>query len=117
MDEEPREADESVEREERTPEELQAEIEATRRALGDTVAAVAEKADVKRQARRQIDGVKHAIHAKREQLIGPAGTGPSGPAGEGMQQVTAMARENPLPLAVGGALVLGFLLGRRRASR
>jgi uncharacterized protein (TIGR03382 family) len=34
-----------------------------------------------------------------------------------MQQVAATARDNPLPLAVGGALVLGFLLGRRRASR
>jgi len=122
MDEAPRDADASVGHAERTPEELQAEIEATRRALGDTVAAVAEKVDVKRQARRQIDGARQAVHAKRAQLIAATGavttaSRTSGSAGDGLQRVTAKARENTLPLAVGGALMFGFLLGRRRASR
>lgn len=117
MDQEPREADASVDRGERTPEEIQAEIEATRHELGDTVAAVAEKADIKRQARQQMDEAKQAIHAKREQLVGRARANSPDSAGAGMQQVTATARENPLPLAVGGALMLGFLIGRRRASR
>jgi CHASE3 domain sensor protein len=116
MDQDPREADASLDRE-RTPEEIQAEIEAARHELGDTVAAVAEKVDIKRQARQQMDGARQVIQARREQIIGRARAGSPESAGAGMQQVAATARDNPLPLAVGGALVLGFLLGRRRASR
>ena len=33
-------------------------------------------------------------------------------AAEGAQQLSAKAKENPLPIAVGGALVAGFILGR-----
>lgn len=45
----------------RGPEEIQREIEDTRQRLADTVGAVAEKADVKRQAKRKAE-------AAREQL-------------------------------------------------
>lgn len=117
MDEAPRHPVASVDHSERTPDELRAEIEVTRRALGDTVAAVAEKADVRRQARRQIDSAKQLVLAKRAHLIPAAGPRRSGSPGDGLTQVSSRARENPLPLAVGGALMLGFLLGRRRASR
>ena len=59
----------------RSPEEIRRDIEETRGELGDTVEALAAKADVK-----------------------------------------AQAKKNPVQLAVGGALVAGFLLGRM-ASR
>jgi alanyl-tRNA synthetase len=115
MDQEPREADPGVAQGERTPEQIQAEIDATRRDLGDTVAAVVEKADVKTQAAQRVTEAKQTVQAKREELLGKlkARSSGSGGGGAGMQQFTTKARENPIPLAVGGALVVGILLGRR----
>jgi uncharacterized protein DUF3618 len=66
----------------RDPEEIRDDIEQTREELGDTVAAVAERTDVKRQAR-----------AKAEELKG-------------------QARENPMPLAFAGVFLAGFVFGR-----
>lgn len=72
--------------ESREPEEIRDDIEQTREELGDTVAAMAEKTDVKKQAQ-----------AKAEELKGQA------------QQI---AQENPMPMALAGAFLAGFLLGR-----
>jgi F0F1-type ATP synthase assembly protein I len=44
----------------RAPEEIREEIEETREELGDTVAAVTEKTDVKKQAQAKVDEVKAA---------------------------------------------------------
>ena len=115
MDQEPRKAEPVIGDGQRTPEQIQAEIDVTRQELGDTVAAVAEKADVKRQARQRMDDAKQAVQGKREELIGKAKAGTPESAGAGVQQVTVKARENPLPLAVAGALAVGFLFGRRAA--
>jgi len=43
------------------PERIRAEIEATRQELGDTVEALAAKADVKAHARERIDRTKAAL--------------------------------------------------------
>jgi hypothetical protein len=64
----------------RDPEQIQRDIERTRAELAATVAAVAEKTDVKTQARRRVDDAK------------------------------ARARDNRVPLAVGGAVALLALL-------
>ena len=40
----------------RDPEEIEQEIEQTREELGDTVAAVTDKADVKKQAKAKVSG-------------------------------------------------------------
>jgi len=77
----------------REPAEIRAEIEDTREELGDTVAAVAEKTDVKRQAQAKKDELKERAAEK---------------AGEAQ----AKAQENPVPLAIGGAFVAGLMLGR-----
>jgi CHASE3 domain sensor protein len=111
MDQAPREADPVVGGE-RTPEQIQAEIDVTRHELGETVAAVAEKADVKSQARRRMDEARQAAQATREELLSKVKASTPESAGAGMQQVSAKARQNPLALAVGGALVVGFLFGR-----
>lgn len=68
--------------ESREPEEIREDIEQTREELGGTVAAMAEKTDVKKQA-----------GAKVEELKGKA-------------------QENPMPMALAGTFVAGFLLGR-----
>jgi hypothetical protein len=71
------------------PEQIQQGIEQTRRELGDTVEALAAKADVKAQARRRIDNAK------------------------------AWARSHRVPLAVAGVSVAGLVawrLTKRRRS-
>jgi uncharacterized protein (TIGR03382 family) len=68
----------------RSPEEIRAEIEATREELGDTVAAVAEKTDVKKQAKARVEDAK------------------------------AQAAANPAPLAIAAAVIGLLLLWRLR---
>jgi hypothetical protein len=73
----------------RDPEQIQRDIEETRRDLGDTVEALAAKADVKAQAHRQIESTKASV------------------------------RSHPVPLAVAGVCLAGLLawrITRRRRS-
>jgi ElaB/YqjD/DUF883 family membrane-anchored ribosome-binding protein len=73
--------------EERSPEQIRADIDRTREQLGDTVEALAEKTDVKAQAQAAA------------------------------QKVQARAKQDPKPLAIGAAVVLIlFLLWMRRRS-
>jgi ElaB/YqjD/DUF883 family membrane-anchored ribosome-binding protein len=97
---------------ERTPEEIQREIEATRSELGDTVEALAEKADVKSRAKERIEDIKGTAQEKKDEVVSKAKAQSPEGASAGAQQVSAKARENPLPFAVGGALVAGFVIGR-----
>ena len=68
--------------ESRGPEEIREDIEQTREELGETVAAVAEKSDVKQQAK-----------AKAE-------------------EAQRLAKENPMPLAFAGVFLAGVVFGR-----
>jgi Protein of unknown function (DUF3618) len=68
--------------EEKGPEEIREEIEETREELGDTVAAGAEKTDVKKQAKAKVEDIK------------------------------ARTKQNPTPLAIGGAVVGLLVLWR-----
>lgn len=99
----------------RDPEELRAEIEETRRELGDTVAALSAKTDVKAQARARVEEVKTEAAHKREALLGRArslsGDDMSAAAAGGTRRV----RQNPLPAATAGAFLAGFLVGRLSA--
>ena len=65
-----------------TPEEIRRDIERTRRELGDTVEALAHKADVKEQARVKKDELRQRVAA------------------------------NPTPLFVVGGLVAAFVVLR-----
>lgn len=98
--------------ESREPEEIRSEIEQTREELGDTVEALAKKADVKEQAKKKIEDAKASAQHKKEQLLGKAREaspdGAAGLASQGSQKV----RENPLPAAAAGAFAVGFLAGR-----
>jgi Protein of unknown function (DUF3618) len=113
MDEEPRQAEPGVGGGERSPEQIQAEIDATREQLGETVAAVGKKADLKGQARDKVTELKQTARAKKDELLTKAKRSSPDSAATGAQKLKGTAQEKPLPFAVGGALLLGFLLGRR----
>ena len=96
----------------RSPEEIQRDIETTREELGDTVEALAHKADVKSRAKERIDDVKGSARQKKDEFVSKAKDQTPDSASAGAEQVRGKVQENPLPFAVGGALVAGFLLGR-----
>jgi ElaB/YqjD/DUF883 family membrane-anchored ribosome-binding protein len=94
------------------PDEIRTEIEQTREELGETVAAVAEKTDVKGQAQAKAEEMKEQAAAKARELGEKAKEVAPESAGEGMQQAQRIAQENPMPLALAGTFLAGFVLGR-----
>jgi ElaB/YqjD/DUF883 family membrane-anchored ribosome-binding protein len=76
-----------------TPEQIRAEIERTRRELGDTVDALSHKANVKEQARLKKDEVKDQARIKKDEV---------------QQRVSS----NPMPAVavIGGGIALLLLL-------
>jgi vacuolar-type H+-ATPase subunit E/Vma4 len=110
----------------RSPEEIRADIEQTREEVGDTVEALAAKTDVKAQAREKVEEIKGTVRAKADEVKAKAQTRAdevkakaqsSTPesAQQGGQQLVAKVRENPAPVALGAAVLVAFLIGRRTA--
>jgi gas vesicle protein len=94
------------------PSQIRQEIEGTRSEMGETVDALAYKADVKTR-------VKESVADKRERLVEQfrgttAKVGEATPDGqqlkEGAQQAVGVAEENPVGLALAG-VAGGFLVG------
>ena len=82
----------------RTADQVHEEIEQTRQERGDTAAALAEKADVKAQARRAAGNARQTVAAEAHNL-----------------KDSVVSRENrPAAIAL-AALVGGYLLGPRRS--
>lgn len=81
---------------ERTSEQVQEEIEHTRAEMGDTVAALAEKTDVKRQAHKALDNAK----------LTASGTG---------ARIKEVVGTHRLALAGAGVLAAAALIARRRS--
>lgn len=103
--------------EQRTPEELRAEIEQTREELGETVQALAEKTDVKARAQDRISDAKTSVHEKKDEFVFKAKQATPASAGAGAQQVAATVQQKPVPFTAAGAfaggMLMGWLLGRR----
>jgi len=108
----------------RTPEHVREEIEQTRAELGDTVASLAEKADLKDQAKQavnkatdtvtgKVSDVKDTVVGKKDEFVSSAREATPDTASQAGQRVASVARENPVPLAALGAFGLGFLIGKR----
>ena len=95
MDEATRTSGPEVEgqQEQRSPEEIRADIQETREGLGDTVEQLAAKTDVKGQAKAKVESVKEKV----------SGATPS--------SVTDTAGSNPVPTAAIAAFVGGLLVG------
>jgi len=111
---------------ERTPEQVRAEIERTRVELGDTVAALAEKADVKGQAQQaaaeiktnvtdKVSAVRDTVTGKRDDFVSSARAATPESAADAGRTVGTFAQRSALPLAALAALAIGILVGRRSA--
>ena len=106
----------------RSPEEIRHDIEQTREDLGDTAEALAQKADVKGQAKAKVEDVKQSAwqkvqdakegaQQKTQEFGTKAKEATPDSAGAGASQVASVAQENPVPLAVGAAFVAGVMIG------
>ncbi len=98
--------------EKRSPEEIQADIDSTREELGETVTAVAEKADVKKQAKAKLDDAKQSLGAKKDSFAEKASEASPDSASAGVERAQQLAKENPVPLGLAGAFVAGFLAAK-----
>jgi hypothetical protein len=101
----------------RTPEEeaLTEEIERTREQLGETVEALASKADVKGRAQRRVAEVKENLRGKARAAKDKVTERARGlPVQRSARQATAGLREHPVPVAAAvAALVLAWLAVRQ----
>jgi ElaB/YqjD/DUF883 family membrane-anchored ribosome-binding protein len=95
----------------RTPEEIEADIAATREELGDTVEALAAKSDVKGRAKAKVEETKETITEKVSGLGDSARQAAPDSASSGAQQATAAVKENPEVAALAGAFAVGLLVG------
>ena len=116
-DDETQDGAEATAGEAKSPEQIRADIEQTREERGDTVQALAEKTDVKAQAKGRISAVKNTAQDKRDEYVAKAKQATPESATAGAQQLTSTVQDKPLPFAVGAAFVtglgIGWLLGRR----
>jgi ElaB/YqjD/DUF883 family membrane-anchored ribosome-binding protein len=102
--------------ESKSPDEIRADIERTRENLGDTVEALAEKTDVKAQAKNRISAVKDTAQGKKDEFVAKTKQAAPKSATAGAGQLTSTVQAKPLPFAVTAAfaigLAIGWLLGR-----
>lgn len=96
----------------REPEQIQEEIEQTRSELGDTVEALAQKADVKAQAKRKVQETRASVAERKDELLGKATEVSPDSAVSVAAQASHKARANPLPFAALFAFAAGFVAGR-----
>jgi ElaB/YqjD/DUF883 family membrane-anchored ribosome-binding protein len=105
------------------PEQLREEIRATREELGETVEALAHKADLKARAQHRVDERKEQLRQRRQITKAKATeigekvrqTSPAQAQGA-VKRAQARARDHPVPTAAGGlavGLLIGRLIGRR----
>jgi ElaB/YqjD/DUF883 family membrane-anchored ribosome-binding protein len=108
---------------EKDQEQLQHEIEETRAELGDTVDALAQKADVKARVSEKVEQRKAALRERQEDIKARVSgarervsrTTPE-EAKHAASQFARTAEERPLP-AIAVALGLGLLIGRAIGRR
>ncbi len=114
MDGEPSEGGPAVNAE-GDPEQIREQIEATREELGDTVEALAAKADVKAQAKHKIDETRESVSQRTDEILGKAKEISPDTALNAASGASQKAKENPVPVAAVAAFVGGFLIGRLTA--
>jgi ElaB/YqjD/DUF883 family membrane-anchored ribosome-binding protein len=112
---------------ERTPEQVREEIEQTRADLGDTVAALAAKTDVKAQAKQAVDGTKETVTGrvseikqnvtdKKDDFVSSAQEATPDSASDAAQRVKTFIGRNAVALTAVSGFALGWLI-KSRPSR
>jgi ElaB/YqjD/DUF883 family membrane-anchored ribosome-binding protein len=119
----------------RSPEEIRAEIDQKREELADTAAALAYKADVKARSHDRVEEVKADMRSKAEELkttvsgrvaelkskASESAPDSAGGAAESAKAAAASAqvkvKQNPVPSAAIAAALLGFAIGYLMARR
>jgi Protein of unknown function (DUF3618) len=87
------------------PDAIRAEVEQTRERMGDTVDALAYKADVKTRAKESVTNKVDSMKAT------VSGSTPStGEVKQGARRAAGLAQENPIGLAL-GSVAVGFVAG------
>src|SRR3954447_15859990 len=94
------------------PRAIRTEIEETRERMGDTVDALAYKADVKTRAKESVSDKVDSLKSKETgaQDSGAGAEASGGDVKHHAKRTVGIAQENPLGLVVGAAAV-GFLAG------
>ena len=94
------------------PRTIQHQVEETRERMGETVEALAYKADVKGRAKESISDKVDTVKSKFSGAAGTVSdaTPSTGDVKQGARQAAGIAKENPLGLAI-GAVAVGFLGG------
>ena len=94
------------------PDQIRREIEDTREEMGDTVAALGHKADVKGRVSDNIAGKRDRL---KERITGAGtrandATPDAAEVRQGAKRAVGVAQENPLGLAI-GSVAVGFIAG------
>lgn len=110
----------------RTPEEVREEIERTRIEMGETVAQLAAKTDIKAQAHHAVDNAKETVRgkahdvttsagAKKDEITATARDAMPPSAEAARDQMISRAQQHRVALMAVAAFSAGMLLGKRRA--
>ena len=94
------------------PSDIREEIEQTRAEMGNTVDALAHKADVKSRVKESFADKKERMKTQMQGTTSRLGdaTPDTGQVKDGAKQAVGIAEENPIGLALGGVAV-GFIAG------
>jgi ElaB/YqjD/DUF883 family membrane-anchored ribosome-binding protein len=101
----------SEQSEQRTPEEIEADIESAREELGETVEALAAKTDVKSRAKAKVEETKETLSEKVSEFGDSARQAAPDSASAGYQQAATAVKENPEYAGLAGAFVAGIVAG------
>ncbi len=96
----------------RDRDQIQQDIEQTRQELGDTVEALARKADVKTRARHKLEETKASVSGTKDELIGKARETSPQSATRVASQAAEKARANPVPVVAAAGFLAGFVAAR-----
>jgi ElaB/YqjD/DUF883 family membrane-anchored ribosome-binding protein len=93
------------------PEEVQRQIVETREELGDTVEALAQKANVKARTKKKVAEAQETVKAKVGVVQGKTSDATPDQAKRTAVQAADNVRERPLPAIAMGAFVSGVIVG------
>ena len=99
---------------ERSPESIQEDIAETREQLGDTVAALGYKSDVKGRAEERIADTRERLGDAAGDAAAKAQQAMPASARDGADRAREFVQRRPVAVAAVAAFVAGVLIGRRR---